>query len=37
SHEALGSTRVMGACMALGEQAGRAAAYRVKHGIWPVV
>jgi hypothetical protein len=35
SHEALGSTRVMGACMALGEQAGRAAAYRVKHGKYP--
>jgi glycine/D-amino acid oxidase-like deaminating enzyme len=35
THEALGSTRVMGACMALGEQAGRAAAYRVKHGKYP--
>ena len=35
SHEALGSTRVMGACMALGEQAGRAAAYYVKHGNYP--
>ena len=35
THEALGSTRVMGACMALGEQAGKAAAYRVKQGTWP--
>jgi len=35
SHEALGSTRVMGTCMALGEQAGKAAAYRVKEGSWP--
>ena len=35
THEALGSTRVMGACMALGEQAGKAAAYRVKHGKYP--
>lgn len=35
SHEALGSTRVMGACMALGEQAGRAAAYRVRNGKYP--
>jgi hypothetical protein len=35
SHEALGSTRVMGTCMALGEQAGRAAAHRVKHGRYP--
>lgn len=35
SHEALGSTRVMGACMALGEQAGRAAAHWVKHGKFP--
>lgn len=37
SREALGSTRVMGACMALGEQAGKAAAYRAKHGTWPKV
>jgi FAD dependent oxidoreductase len=35
SREALGSTRVMGACMALGEQAGKAAAYRVKNGSYP--
>jgi hypothetical protein len=35
THEALGSTRVMGACMALGEQAGKAAAYRVKYGKYP--
>ena len=35
THEALGSTRVMGACMALGEQAGKAAAYHVKHGKYP--
>jgi hypothetical protein len=35
SHAALGSTRVMGACMALGEQAGRAAAYRVRNGEYP--
>jgi len=35
THEALGSVRVMGACMALGEQAGKAAAYRVKHGSYP--
>ncbi len=33
--EALGSTRVMGACMSLGDQAGRAAAYRVKNGKYP--
>ena len=32
SHEALGSTRVMGACMAMGEAAGRAAAGLVKEG-----
>jgi len=32
SHEALGSTRVMGTCMALGEAAGKAAAYFVKTG-----
>jgi glycine/D-amino acid oxidase-like deaminating enzyme len=36
TREALGSTRVMGACMALGEQAGRAAAYRAKYGAWPI-
>ena len=35
SHEALGSTRVMGTCMALGEQAGRAAAQYVRHGKYP--
>ncbi len=35
THEALGSTRVMGTCMALGEQAGKAAAYRVRSGNYP--
>jgi hypothetical protein len=35
THEALGSTRVMGACMALGDQAGKAAAYRVRNGKYP--
>lgn len=35
SSKALGSTRVMGACMALGEQAGLAAAYKVKNGVYP--
>ena len=35
THEALGSTRVMGTCMALGDQAGRAAAYRVRNGKYP--
>lgn len=35
SHEALGSTRVMGACMALGEQAGLAAAHFSKKGYYP--
>jgi hypothetical protein len=35
THEALGSTRVMGACIALGEQAGKAAAYRVRNGKYP--
>jgi hypothetical protein len=35
THEALGSTRVMGTCMALGEAAGKAAAYRVKNGNYP--
>lgn len=33
--EALGSTRVMGTCMSLGEQAGLAAAYKVKNGAYP--
>jgi hypothetical protein len=35
SHEALGSTRVMGTCIALGEQAGLAAASKLKHGRYP--
>jgi hypothetical protein len=35
THAALGSTRVMGACMSLGEQAGKAAAYKVKNGKYP--
>lgn len=35
TREALGSTRVMGTCMALGEQAGKAAAYWVKNGKYP--
>jgi hypothetical protein len=35
SHAALGSTRVMGTCMALGDQAGRAAAYYVRNGEYP--
>ena len=35
THEALGSTRVMGTCLALGEQAGKAAAYRVRNGKYP--
>jgi hypothetical protein len=35
SHEALGSTRVMGTCMALGEQAGKAAAYWIRNGKFP--
>jgi hypothetical protein len=35
THEALGSTRVIGICIALGEQAGKAAAYHVKHGKYP--
>jgi hypothetical protein len=35
THEALGSTRVMGTCMALGEQAGKVAAYRVRNGKYP--
>ncbi len=36
TREALGSTRVMGTCLALGEQAGKAAAYRAQHGKFPV-
>ncbi|OGW30430.1 MAG: hypothetical protein A2X59_07040 [Nitrospirae bacterium GWC2_42_7] len=32
SHTALGSTRVMGTCISLGEQAGIAAANKIKHG-----
>lgn len=32
SHEALGSTRVMGTCISSGEQAGIAAANKIKHG-----
>lgn len=35
THEALGSTRVMGPCMALGDQAGRAAAALVQNGRYP--
>lgn len=35
TREALGSVRVMGTCMALGDQAGKAAAYRVKIGKYP--
>ncbi len=35
SHEAHASTRVMGTCMALGEQAGKAAAYYVESGNYP--
>ncbi len=35
THEALGSTRVMGTCMTLGEQAGKAAAYWVRNGKYP--
>jgi len=34
SHEALGSTRVMGTCISLGEQAGRAAARKIKYGAY---
>jgi hypothetical protein len=37
SHEALGSTRVMGTCMVLGEQAGLAAAFMVKQGRYPEI
>jgi hypothetical protein len=36
SHTALGSTRVMGTCMALGEQAGRASAHFIRNGEYPV-
>jgi hypothetical protein len=35
SHAVLGSTRVMGTCMALGDQAGQAAAYYVRNGEYP--
>jgi hypothetical protein len=35
SHEALGSPRVMGTCMALGDAAGRAGAFWVKNGKYP--
>ncbi|HUJ19824.1 MAG TPA: FAD-dependent oxidoreductase [Nitrospirota bacterium] len=35
SHQALGSVRVMGACIALGEAAGRAAAELVRSGQYP--
>jgi len=35
SHEALGSTRVMGTCISLGERAGLAAAYYIKNGRYP--
>ncbi|MBI5055446.1 MAG: FAD-dependent oxidoreductase [Nitrospirae bacterium] len=35
THEALGSTRVMGTCISLGEQAGLAAAFKVKNGKFP--
>ena len=34
SHEALGSTRVMGTCITLGEQAGIAASFRVRNGMY---
>ncbi len=34
SHEALGSTRVMGTCMTLGEQAGIAASFRVRNSMY---
>lgn len=37
THEALGSTRVMGACMALGDAAGRAAAALVLNGRYPAL
>lgn len=35
TREALGSTRVMGTCISLGEQAGLAAAYKIKNGVYP--
>ena len=35
SHAALGSARVMGACITLGEKAGLAAAYRIRNGKYP--
>jgi hypothetical protein len=37
SHAALGSTRVMGTCMALGDQAGRSAAHFIRKGEFPVI
>ena len=37
THAALGSTRVMGTCMALGEYAGQAAAYHVNYGKYPEI
>ncbi len=37
THEALGSTRVMGTCIALGEQAGKAAAYWIQRGKFPEI
>jgi hypothetical protein len=36
TREALGSTRVMGPCISLGEQAGLAAAYYMKNGRYPL-
>ena len=36
TNEALGSTRVMGVCMELGDQAGTAAAYWIKNEKYPV-
>ncbi|RJQ13940.1 MAG: FAD-dependent oxidoreductase [Nitrospiraceae bacterium] len=36
THEALGSTRVMGTCISLGEQAGTAAAFKAKNGKYPL-
>ena len=35
THAALGSTRVMGSCLALGEMSGRAAAYYAANGKFP--
>jgi len=35
SREALGSTRVMGTCIGLGERAGQAAAFQIKNGFYP--